>query len=197
MASAYLCYGVCVFQKSALSLAGPCGLLAAVNRFDFLSSYRFPAYAKLWVKYKLLDLALKEINRTSVVMLDAGGAVKFKKLSLDYCVNGFSLHDVVAAETDVSGIASTNLAWAVDDLKREEMARFVLISLVMMPAKKEARITRLRGLSDFQTKCSLLQIGFELGLTKERVKQLALKANEKLLQIGAFPLYSLLTKIPV
>ncbi len=162
----------------------------------FLSGYRFPAYAKLWVKYKLLELALKEINRTSVVMLDAGGAVKFQKLSLDYCVNGFSLHDVVAAETSVSGSASTNLVWTIDDFKREEMARFVLISLVMLPAK-EARIIRLRVLADFQTEWSLRRIGFELGLTKERVRQLALKANEKLLQIGAFPLYSLLTETPV
>ncbi len=195
MAGAYLCYGA---QKSELSLAGRRGLLAAVNRFDFLSGYRFSAYAKLWVKYRLLELALRGIGRTSVVLSNAytGGAVKFKKLSLDYCANGSSFHDVVAAETRVFGSAGTDLAEAVDCLEREEMARSALIGLVMLPAK-EARIVRLRGMADFQTKMSLKQIGFELGLTKERVRQLALRASGRLLKTGAFPLYDLLAETPV
>ncbi len=44
MSNIYLCYGA---RKSELALAGRRGLLAAVNRFDFFSGYRFSSYAKL------------------------------------------------------------------------------------------------------------------------------------------------------
>ncbi len=116
----------------------------------------------MWIKQKLLEVALKEISRTAAVLSNAytGGVVKFlKKLSLGYCANGSSLHDIIAdnlaspidAETGVCNGGGADLTWAIDDVEREEMARSVLISLVMLPAR-EARIVRLQGMADFPTK---------------------------------------------
>ncbi len=148
----------------------------------------------------------QKVSRNTVVLSNTRtkGATRFKKLSLDYCVNGSSLHDVIAdrsapstdAEIDVYSGVNADLSEAIDEGEREEMARYMLISLVLLPAR-EARIIRLRGLADFPAKWSLKRIGSELGLTKERVRQLVMVADRKLLEIGTFPAYSMLTGIPV
>ncbi|XNX62333.1 MAG: hypothetical protein ACKFI0_00500 [Candidatus Hodgkinia cicadicola] len=105
MASAY---ALCGAKKSELVLVGRRGLQSSINRFDFLSSYRFSAYAKMWVKQRLLEVVTKRVNRNSLVLSDADNAdntTKFKKLSLDYCADGTNLHDVVAADSDPSQAA--------------------------------------------------------------------------------------------
>ncbi len=60
--TSYTEYGL---HRSILVNAGKIGLLLAINRFDFLNSQHFPAYAKWWVKQKIIYVIInssKEYN---------------------------------------------------------------------------------------------------------------------------------------
>ncbi|WGS83586.1 MAG: sigma factor-like helix-turn-helix DNA-binding protein [Candidatus Hodgkinia cicadicola] len=172
-------------SKAEAIRAGKLGLLIAINRFDFYSGFRFATYAKWWVKYKMLkavSLSASGIPKVGVVRIRSvknkhGVVLKtvtfaktdcYKTVSLDREIDGTSSLHAVVAYSEARSTCSDSAVCEFDVLKK----------LVVLSSREE-RILRLRRVWSGH-KLSLAIIGAQLGLTRERVRQIELVASKRL-----------------
>ncbi|AUG33934.1 RNA polymerase sigma factor rpoD [Candidatus Hodgkinia cicadicola] len=173
-------------NKSSIVRAGKLGLLISVNRFDFHSGFKFSTYARWWVRHKMLDMsapsATAQTFRTNVLKIRSVGigqnisntisivkAERYKMVSLDQTIGGdCDLHAVTADNTTVNAKCCDGVARAFKFLRR----------LALLPSREE-RVLRLRGHSPTDFGRSLAKIGRELGLSKERIRQIELTASAR------------------
>ncbi|AUG33825.1 RNA polymerase sigma factor rpoD [Candidatus Hodgkinia cicadicola] len=174
-------------NKSSIVRAGKLGLLISVNRFDFHSGFKFSTYARWWVRHKMLDMsalsATAQTFGTNVLKIRSVGigqnisntisivkAERYKTVSLDQTIGGdCDLHAVTAYDnTTVNAKCCDGVARAFKFLRR----------LALLPSREE-RVLRLRGHSSTDFGRSLAKIGRELGLSKERIRQIELTASAR------------------
>lgn len=181
ISASYCDYGI---ERSVLNEAGKIGLLMSINRFNFIDKQNFFVYARWWVKQKIIEIIMEKnggIEYIKNTNNKDNKTVKLKKLSLDYCLDESDMHEDVVDDDE-------------DDLKEEKFeeedekidlpdvydtmttAKFALMSPM------EERAIRLKAMKG--NKLSLSDIGLNLGLTKERVRQLLLNIKNKLKNIG-------------
>ncbi|ATW06012.1 RNA polymerase sigma factor rpoD [Candidatus Hodgkinia cicadicola] len=174
-------------NKSSIVRAGRLGLLISVNRFDFHSGFKFSTYARWWVRHRMLDVlmlsATAQASRTSVLKTCSVGigqsvsnsisivkADRYRMVSLDQAIgDSCDLHAVTAYDSAADNVKCYDGVVAVFKFLRR---------LALLPSREE-RVLRLRGhlLTDF--KRSLVEIGCELGLCKERIRQIELTATAR------------------
>ncbi len=180
ISAAYCDYGV---QRPTLIAIGTTGLLMSINRFNFLSNQYFSAYAKQWVKQKIVQKIIEDNGGLNYIKnSDAkdNKMIKLKKLSLDYCLDDSDLHETVAdddIETDENETVEPDVELDITDVYDSmTTAKLALMS------PTEERSVRLKKLS--YDKLSLSNIGSDLGLSKEEIRQSLLSANVKFKEIN-------------
>ncbi|XXN13684.1 MAG: sigma factor-like helix-turn-helix DNA-binding protein [Candidatus Hodgkinia cicadicola] len=174
------------FNKSGIVRAGRLGLLISVNRFDFHSGFKFSTYARWWVRHRMLDMSVSsaapQTPRTSILKIRSAGvgqnisstisvvrADRYRMVSLDQTIgDNCDLHAITADDAAVNVECYDGVARAFKFLRR-----------LALLSPREERVLRLRGRSLADSKRSLAEIGFELGLCKERIRQLELTASAR------------------
>lgn len=164
---------------------GSLGLMEAALRFDPDRDIRFVVYAVWWIRKYLIDAIMRQAGQVHVprrVMQSRhqGGrhaaAPLPREISLDAEVGhdgGLALHEVLA---DPRGRT------AEEHLIERQMGGSVAEALAILSAKERLVLTRRFGL-DGRTPVTLQELGAEIGVTRERVRQIEIRAKARLRRI--------------
>lgn len=144
---------------------GNVGLIRAAERFDGTKGVRFISYAVFWIRQAILQAIDRAVPRP----LD-GAALRW--VSLDAPLgeeSGGRLADVVATAAEDPGAL----------IERHALRDAVDSSLTCLPSR-EARVLRLYFGLDGDAPATLEKIGSELGVSRERVRQIKDRALARL-----------------
>ncbi|XXN19805.1 MAG: sigma-70 family RNA polymerase sigma factor [Candidatus Hodgkinia cicadicola] len=165
-------------NKASMIEAGKLGLLISVNRFDFGSGYKFSTYAKWWVKHKMYKtLTLRKETQTFKTKVLKRHVFESRQNVLNYGDFATGGGYVLSLDKAIGENYNLHAITAYDDRasKAEHYSNLIqafntMIKLVLL-APKEERILRLRGHILCRREWSLAKIGREMGLSRERVRQ--------------------------
>jgi RNA polymerase primary sigma factor len=150
---------------------GNLGLIEAARRFDPGRGVRFVAYATWWIRKYMLQAINRHAHQTTAPKPGSGGErADGQKVPRQIIA---SLDD--AAVELVGGGAGDDLE---DTILGDDLAKALRTVLPKLPPKERQILTLHFGL-DGSVAQTLQQIGAELGLTRERVRQLELRALER------------------
>jgi RNA polymerase primary sigma factor len=158
---------------------GALGLMEAARRFDPDREIRFVVYAAWWIR-KYMNEALFRQSRQIVPpkrrpILDNGerGYHPLKEVSLDADVGpdtDVPLRDMLCDPEDLL---------ADDHLVHDEMGSTVAEAVAGLEPVERFVVERRYGL-DGQEASTLRDIGHEMGVTRERVRQIEIRAKDKI-----------------
>ena len=157
------------YQGLGLSYAdliaeGNCGLLKAIDKFDYEKGYKTISYSVWWIRQSILE-ALKE-----------RAGIEGDSLPQDF--EKQNPYDDDEQETD-DLIESEYIANNYDELKIEEIKKVISTLIDCLNDREQYVITEYFGLNAEEGK-TLEEIGNSINLTKERVRQIKEKALKKL-----------------
>ena len=157
------------YQGLGLSYAdliaeGNCGLLKAIDKFDYEKGYKTISYSVWWIRQSILE-ALKE-----------RAGIEGDSLPQDF--EKQNPYDDDEQETDEL-IESEYIANNYDELKTEEIKKVISSLIDCLNDREQYVITEYFGLNAEEGK-TLEEIGNSINLTKERVRQIKEKALKKL-----------------
>lgn len=193
---------------------GSIGLLAAARKFDYTLDYRFSTYATKWIRQGVTRYLLNHAGLIRVPAHTAERMRKVLTVRSDLCQQlgrepepekiaaacGISANKVRQLLDLVPEICSLDapagedgtLSWLMEDLQapqpQEELVRRELKAamdgLLARLDDRQQRILRLRyGMEDGNCR-SFEEIGKLLGISKERARQIARQAMDKLQRMG-------------
>lgn len=151
---------------SDLIQEGNAGLFKAVDKFDPDKGYKFISYAVNWIRQSILEALNKKnsLKSTELPNETCDDVLDDKK---DLTINDISLDDVYLDLSD-------------DERRREkdicDVAKFLLTGLT---SREKYIVCQYNGINEKKPK-TLEEIGNNLGITKERVRQINEKAMKKL-----------------
>jgi RNA polymerase primary sigma factor len=198
-------------ELNDLTQEGFLGILKAIERFDPKIGTKFLTYASWWIKQSIL-LALAEhnrqvrlpLNRITILeqykraknvldqslMREASQEEILSSLDMDkqdlYIQYSASYHNPVPSEdNDVSmlDIIPNNTPSPDSKLMEESLRQEIGIALKNLPGREQIILKMSFGLG-YERCFTLEEIGDKLGLTRERIRQLRIKALKKLKKLN-------------
>lgn len=194
---------------------GSIGLLAAAKKFDYTKEFRFSTYATKWIRQGvtryLLNHAnliripshtaerIRKISTTRSAMIQQNGAEPSQEalaqacdMSVDKLQQLMQLYpeiyslDVTVGEESAIGtlLEDIHAPQPYEALVREELNQTIDTLLNMLDERQKQIVQMHFGMTDGVCH-SLEEISKELGISKERVRQIERQAMEKLQKMGA------------
>lgn len=150
---------------SDLIAEGNCGLLKAMEKFDYTKGYKTISYSVWWIRQAILE-ALKERN-----------GIEGDELPCDFEKQGDENEDLSPSYD------SSNFVYIYNENDEEEIRKDKqeIISILTKNLTKREKyiLTKYYGLDD-ENPLTLEEIGVEIELTKERVRQILIKIFNKI-----------------
>ena len=172
---------------------GNLGLIEAAQRFDPSRGVRFVSYATWWIRKFMLRAVDRQAHQTSSPRPEAGadpeGAGSDESSPRARRQRILSFDDFMQNSGDrqfIEFFASEEAADPEDRILEHQLADALVSILPLLPEKERQILASHYGLGGGPAK-TLQAIGAEMGLTRERVRQLELRALERarrLLQTG-------------
>lgn len=170
---------------------GNYGLMKAIDNFDWSKNLRFISYAVWWIRQSILQ-SLNENSRT--IRLPVNVVQDYYKAKKDYDLNGVDMPDKFVnlpsivnldnplneeGDTLLDVISNPNAERADSNLSTEQTLKDKILNLINVLDEREKFIIQdYFGL--FGSCRTLEDIGKDLNLTKERVRQIKSKSLRKL-----------------
>jgi len=147
---------------------GNMGLIKAIEKFDESNDVKFISYAVWWIRHSILD-AIQKRKLTESVELELG--------SSNDTVFSNKLSDSEDDETDTSLPIFED---GINTFEKMTMQNSVISKMFGTLSEREIKvICHYFGIDEFK-KMNLIEIGEELGITSERVRQIKVSAIRKM-----------------
>ena len=147
---------------SDLIAEGNCGLLKAIDKFDFKKGYKTISYSVWWIRQSILE-ALKERN-----------ILNSEELPSDFEKQQNEEDEIVEEPTKID----FSFEYENENTDNEEVKNIIKILTKCLNKRELIIVSRYYGLDG---EClTLEEIGRELNLTKERIRQILEKSLKKL-----------------
>ncbi len=145
-------------------------LSSAILRFNFSLGYKFSTYAKWWVRFGLLNV-ISKLNFPALQAIRDQRNLHSDENDFDV-LSDVKLVTTTSVPLDVKFVTTVNSPSSVKLVTTTTNALDMAISML---SARDERIFRLRNGINLARCYTLKEIGQNVGLTKERVRQLLIK----------------------
>ena len=150
---------------SDLIAEGNCGLMKAIDKFDYEKGYKTISYSVWWIRQSILE-ALKE-----------RAGIEGESLPQDFEKQNTFDEDGYEVDNNIEEDYVDN--GSMEELKADEIKKVIYGLIDCLTEREQYVISEYFGLSTKEA-LTLEEIGKNMGLTKERVRQIKEKALKKL-----------------
>ena len=150
---------------SDLIAEGNCGLMKAIDKFDYEKGYKTISYSVWWIRQSILE-ALKERV-----------GIEGESLPQDFEKQNTFDEDGCEADNNIEEDYIDNSS--MEELKTDEIKKVIYGLIDCLTEREQYVVSEYFGLNTKEA-LTLEEIGKNMGLTKERVRQIKEKALKKL-----------------
>jgi len=197
------------FSKNDFISEGNIGLMIAIEKYDITRGYEFITYAKWWIEQRISKFVTEHSNavvQPSMMVFDSNKIKsarvsyynKYNKLPSNKFISKqlnisekriFNLMNMGHADSGMDGLKADTLKYLSDNDNTQsklnvESFKNTINALLNTLSDREQKLIKMRfGLNGYSPTV-LKDIGKELGISKERTRQIQLEIFKKLKPVG-------------